>query len=154
MKHTRPEYIADTDRRHRWIRGDWQIAMWALPWVPNQQGEFERNPLSALSRWKILDNLRRSLVPAALMLLLGLSWMIPVWPAFLWVAIGPGDHAVAGCPTGCGRVDQAADRSSVAVASCATSAVIGSLYWRRRFVHWPSYPTKPITARMRCCGRS
>ncbi len=61
--------------------------MWALPWVPNQQGEFERNPLSALSRWKILDNLRRSLVPAALMLLLGLSWMIPVWPAFLWVLL-------------------------------------------------------------------
>jgi len=77
------QYRADVGRRHRWIRGDWQIATWALPWVPNQLGQFERNPLSALSRWKILDNLRRSLVTAALMLLLGVSWLGFAWaPSF------------------------------------------------------------------------
>lgn len=81
------QYGADTSRRHRWIRGDWQIAMWALPWAPEQQGSLGKNPLSALSRWKILDNLRRSLVPAALMLLLGLSWVIPVWPASYWALL-------------------------------------------------------------------
>jgi cellobiose phosphorylase len=81
------QYSIDTGRRHRWIRGDWQIAMWALPWVRNHQGELEKNPLSALSRWKVLDNLRRSLLPAALLLLLGLSWMIPVWPASYWVLL-------------------------------------------------------------------
>ena len=80
-------YIVDTQRRHRWIRGDWQIVMWALPWVPNQLGDVQANPLSAISRWKIIDNLRRSLVPAALMLLLGLSWVIPSWPAWLGVAL-------------------------------------------------------------------
>ena len=81
------QYGADTGRRHRWIRGDWQIAMWALPWAPDRLGSLEKNPLSALSRWKILDNLRRSLVPAALMFLLSLSWMIPVWPASYWTLL-------------------------------------------------------------------
>jgi cyclic beta-1,2-glucan synthetase len=81
------QYSLDADRRHRWIRGDWQIAMWTLPWVLNPTGELERNPLSTLSRWKILDNLRRSLVPAAFMLLLGASWVIPAWPAFYWALL-------------------------------------------------------------------
>ncbi|MBS1563014.1 MAG: cyclic beta 1-2 glucan synthetase, partial [Bacteroidetes bacterium] len=67
-------YEADIRRRHRWIRGDWQIAAWVLPFVPGPDGRYRRNPLSALSRWKILDNLRRSLVPAALTLLLILGW--------------------------------------------------------------------------------
>ena len=53
-------YPADAVRRHRWIRGDWQIALWAAPWVPGPAGGLAKNPLSALSRWKILDNLRRS----------------------------------------------------------------------------------------------
>ena len=70
-------YGADVSRRHRWIRGDWQIAMWAMPWVPHLGEGIVKNPLSALSRWKILDNLRRSLVPAALVLLLALFWLTP-----------------------------------------------------------------------------
>ncbi len=81
------QYSIDAGRRHRWIRGDWQIAMWTLPLVRNEVGALERNPLSALSRWKILDNLRRSLVSAALILLLGLSWVVPVWPASFWVQL-------------------------------------------------------------------
>ena len=75
------QYGADVSRRHRWIRGDWQIAMWTLPWVPNQNWDIENNPLSVLSRWKIFDNLRRSLAPAALLVLLGLSWITPIWSA-------------------------------------------------------------------------
>ena len=69
-------YAADVNRRHRWIRGDWQLAGWLLPSVPGPQGRRLRNPLSALSRWKLLDNLRRSLVPAALTLLLLLGWIL------------------------------------------------------------------------------
>ncbi len=68
-------YSADASRRHRWIRGDWQIARWLLPSVPSANGS-RRNPLPALSRWKIFDNLRRSLVPPALMALLLLSWAV------------------------------------------------------------------------------
>ncbi|UWX04627.1 hypothetical protein H1235_08055 [Pseudoxanthomonas sp. NC8] len=69
-------YAADIKRRARWIRGDWQLLPWLLPWVPRRGGGFERNPLSWLSRGKLLDNLRRSLVaPAAIaLLLMGWAW--------------------------------------------------------------------------------
>jgi cellobiose phosphorylase len=69
-------YSVDAVRRHRWIRGDWQIGQWLLRRVTDGQGQRVRNPLSALSRWKIFDNLRRSLVPAALMLLLLVGWFL------------------------------------------------------------------------------
>jgi hypothetical protein len=63
-------------RRHRWIRGDWQIASWLLPHVPSFGNHREKNPLSRLSRWKILDNLRRSLIPSTMMLLFLLGWTV------------------------------------------------------------------------------
>jgi cyclic beta-1,2-glucan synthetase len=69
-------YPADVSRRHRWMRGDWQIAWWLLPWVPALVSPWVKNPVSALSWWKIFDNLRRSVVPAALLLTLVLSWLL------------------------------------------------------------------------------
>ena len=69
-------YNTDINRRHRWIRGDWQIAQWLLRRVPGPDARRIVNPLSGLSQWKIFDNLRRSLVPAALMLLLLGNWML------------------------------------------------------------------------------
>jgi cyclic beta-1,2-glucan synthetase len=68
-------YATDMQRRHRWIRGDWQIANWFLPFVPKREKGLVSNPLSALSKWKIFDNLRRSLVPFALTLLLLYGWL-------------------------------------------------------------------------------
>ena len=67
-------YIADVNRRRRWIRGDWQIAGWLLSRVPGPGDARPGNPLSGLSQWKIFDNLRRSLEPAALTLLLLFGW--------------------------------------------------------------------------------
>ncbi len=69
-------YNVDMDRRHRWIRGDWQITQWLLPRVPGPDARRMANPLSLLSQWKILDNLRRSFVPVALMLLLLGDWVL------------------------------------------------------------------------------
>ncbi|MEO8170565.1 MAG: glucoamylase family protein, partial [Oxalobacteraceae bacterium] len=75
-----PSYRAEVRRRHRWIRGDWQIAAWLLPYVPVARDAAtgkvrrQRNPLSALSRWKLFDNLRRSVVPLALTALLLTGW--------------------------------------------------------------------------------
>ncbi|MGD9983882.1 MAG: glucoamylase family protein [Porticoccaceae bacterium] len=70
-------YSLDVSRRRRWIRGDWQLAGWLRRRVPGPPGApRERNPLSALSQWKLLDNLRRSLVPAALTLLLLPGWAL------------------------------------------------------------------------------
>ena len=80
-------YSADVSRRHRWIRGDWQIVRWALSSVPGPGVLFQRNPLSSLSRWKIFDNLRRSLVPPALMLLLILGWTVLPTPWFWTSAV-------------------------------------------------------------------
>ena len=76
-------YGADMDRRHRWIRGDWQLAGWLLASVPGPQGRRLPNPLSKLSQWKLLDNLRRSLVPAGLVSLLMLGWALLPQP-WLW----------------------------------------------------------------------
>ncbi|HUG21622.1 GH36-type glycosyl hydrolase domain-containing protein [Piscinibacter sp.] len=93
-------YDTDVKRRHRWIRGDWQIAGWLRRTlrVPVAEGAPEgssasarrakcRNPLSALSRAKILDNLRRSLAPAALIALFLLGWTV-LQPPWLWTLAG------------------------------------------------------------------
>jgi cyclic beta-1,2-glucan synthetase len=61
--------VTELKRRHRWIRGDWQSAPWALPRVPLADGTWGRNPLSALSRWRILDNLRRTVWPGSMLAL-------------------------------------------------------------------------------------
>ncbi len=82
-------YNVDMDRRHRWIRGDWQIVQWLLPRVPGADAHRLANPLSLLSQWKIFDNLRRSLVPVALLgLLLGAwTWVPALSPLAPWLMI-------------------------------------------------------------------
>ncbi len=69
-------YSADVSRRRRWIRGDWQILRWLFPRTPGLNGKSRKNPVSALGRWKLFDNLRRSLLPAALFLLLLVGWTV------------------------------------------------------------------------------
>ena len=82
-------YTSDVSRRHRWIRGDWQIANWLLMRVPGPGGIVLDNPISGLSRWKILDNLRRSLVPPAQISLLFLAWLMLLQPEFwTYVVVG------------------------------------------------------------------
>jgi cellobiose phosphorylase len=73
-------------RRHRWIRGDWQLASWLLWRVPGPHANYQPNPLSALARWKLMDNLRRSLVPLALTLLLAAGW-IGLHDAWFWTMV-------------------------------------------------------------------
>ncbi len=68
-------YSAHNRRKHRWLRGDWQIAEWLRPLVPDESGQMVPNPLSVVSRWKIFDNLRRSLVEPALFLLFLSGWL-------------------------------------------------------------------------------
>lgn len=80
-------YSADALRKHRWIRGDWQVGAWALPFVPNVHNKWEKNPLNALSKWKIFDNLRRSLMPFAYVLLLVLGWTTFQEPWFWTFAV-------------------------------------------------------------------
>lgn len=80
------KYNTDMQRRHRWIRGDWQIANWILPLVPGPGKKILKNPLSLLSKWKIFDNIRRSLVPISILLLLFYGWCFSEAPVF-WTTV-------------------------------------------------------------------
>jgi cyclic beta-1,2-glucan synthetase len=80
-------YSDDVGRRHRWIRGDWQLAGWLGMRVPAPGGGTLPNPLSPLSRWKLFDNLRRSLVAPVLVALLLLCWTMLDGPAFWSAAV-------------------------------------------------------------------
>ncbi|MCR6679397.1 hypothetical protein NVV43_28480, partial [Escherichia marmotae] len=73
-------------REHRWVRGDWQLLPWLGRRVPTADGTRE-NPLPTPERWKILDNLRRSLVPPALIALLALGWTVLPGSPWLWTAV-------------------------------------------------------------------
>ncbi|MHB1992684.1 hypothetical protein [Metallibacterium scheffleri] len=77
---------ADLKRRHRWVRGDWQLGPWLLPYVRNQQNTIESNPISFLGKWKILDNIRRTLLPIALTISFLLGWFFSQSP-MLWTTL-------------------------------------------------------------------
>jgi len=79
-------YDTDVQRRRRWLRGDWQIAAWFLPFVPGGDKHWHRNPLSILSRWKIFDNIRRSLVPFAFTVFVLLGWTL-LSSAAIWTLL-------------------------------------------------------------------
>jgi cyclic beta-1,2-glucan synthetase len=74
--------IAHAVRQKRWVRGDWQILLWLFPFVPTWGG-LRRTRLPLINRWKIFDNLRRSLVAPATVALLSAAW---TWlPGNPWV---------------------------------------------------------------------
>jgi cyclic beta-1,2-glucan synthetase len=80
-------YSADMKRRSRWVRGDWQIFSWFLPFVPGPGRHLYKNPISGLSRWKIFDNIRRSLVPLALTTLVLIGWLVLPSSAFWTITV-------------------------------------------------------------------
>jgi len=80
-------YHAFARREHRWVRGDWQLLPWLRGSVPTPDGGRRRNPLPAVERWKVYDNLRRSLVPPALVALLALGWTALPGPPWFWTAV-------------------------------------------------------------------
>jgi cyclic beta-1,2-glucan synthetase len=75
--------LAHARRLHRWARGDWQILFWLFPWVPTRGG-VERNRLPVIARWKILDNLRRTLVAPATVAFLALTWLVLPGAPLIW----------------------------------------------------------------------
>jgi cyclic beta-1,2-glucan synthetase len=77
-------YSAHTRRKHRWVRGDWQIAQWLFGRVPDETGRFVSNPINTISRWKIFDNLRRSLVEPVTFLMLVMGWFVLPGGALYW----------------------------------------------------------------------
>jgi hypothetical protein len=80
-------YSAYRRRQHRWVRGDWQIAQWLFGKVPDESGRLVKNPISNISRWKIFDNLRRSLVETMTLILLVAGWLgLPGGPLY-WTLV-------------------------------------------------------------------
>ncbi len=79
-------YLAQCARVHRWTRGDWQLLPWLGAYAPGAGGTRYRNPLSSLHRWKIIDNLRRSLSPLSLMLLGVAGWLLIPGIGWWWAA--------------------------------------------------------------------
>ncbi|HXT17475.1 MAG TPA: glucoamylase family protein [Gemmatimonadaceae bacterium] len=78
-------YLTSARRAHRWMRGDWQLLRWLTTRVPGHAGA-NRHPLSALSRWKIADNLRRSTTPVAVLMWLVGGWTILPGTWMTWTA--------------------------------------------------------------------
>jgi cyclic beta-1,2-glucan synthetase len=79
-------YLTFTRRKHRWIRGDWQLLGWLKGTVPGPDGPVQ-NRLSAISRWKIFDNLRRSLVEITQVATLLLGWALLPRFAIGWTGL-------------------------------------------------------------------
>jgi len=79
-------YLTSTRRLHRWIRGDWQLLPWLYSSVPGPRGR-GANPLAPLSRWKILDNMRRSLMPIATLAWLVAGWMLLPGSGLAWTVV-------------------------------------------------------------------
>lgn len=87
-EHYPPDYIAYTRRLHRWVRGDWQLLPWLLPFVPVVGGRAAKNPLSLIDRWKIFENLRRSLFFPLLFAFLIASWLMAPSVLIVWTLLG------------------------------------------------------------------
>ena len=97
-----PHYAAYLHRMHRWVRGDWQLLPWLGPRVPfapsdSARPSLTRNRLGLLDRFKILDNLRRSLIAPSLLVLLAGAWLVLPGQPLVWMLVGllaPGAGAV------------------------------------------------------------
>jgi len=69
-------YITYSKRKHRWIRGDWQLLRWGVGfWATLDKEKRERIKISAISRWKIFDNLRRTLIEIVQFAFFPLVWL-------------------------------------------------------------------------------
>ncbi len=83
-----PNYLTFAARQHRWVCGDWQIARWIWRTVPDASGRAVPNTLPAIARWKILDNLRRSLLAPSLVVLFAAGWTVMPGSSLTWSALG------------------------------------------------------------------
>jgi cyclic beta-1,2-glucan synthetase len=96
-------YAVSAARQHRWVRGDWQLLPWIFGFRRKSATRAEPTTLPLMGRWKLLDNLRRSLsAPASLLALLA-GWMQPINTAATWtgfvllaIALPPLLPAIAG----------------------------------------------------------
>ena len=87
-------YEVAARRHHRWVRGDWQLLPWILGHARDAVGRKEKARIPAEDRWKMVDNLRRSLVAPSSLLVLVAAWILADVPALLWAGLVVGSIAV------------------------------------------------------------
>ncbi len=75
------KYHAHARRHHRWVRGDWQLVPWLRSRIPAAAGQSTTNVISSLGHWKMMDNLRRSLVAPSIFIALVVAWLLLPNPA-------------------------------------------------------------------------
>ncbi|MCC5970732.1 MAG: cellobiose phosphorylase [Pararhodobacter sp.] len=154
-------YPEQSTRMHRWIRGDWQLLPWLGRRVPGPDGTKLANRFTLLGRWKLLDNLRRSLVPVSLIALVLAGWTVLPGNPWIWTGLAvlvPGAHLFTDLVTGFAggrrrgavrltllRAREHAGRWALAVifivndAVTALDAILRTLWrlWRgRRLLEW------------------
>ena len=79
-------YDVAAARQHRWARGDWQLLPWIFGRGASASTGTERTAIPAMGRWKMLDNLRRSLSAPAALLAFIVGWLLPFDAAIIWTA--------------------------------------------------------------------
>ncbi len=82
-----PNYASQIQRKHRWVRGDWQLLPWLFPKVPAAANKKIKNTFDAIDLWKIFDNLRRSLLEPAFLAAFVLGWMMFKKDAWIWTLL-------------------------------------------------------------------
>jgi cyclic beta-1,2-glucan synthetase len=144
-------YAAYAKRMHRWIRGDWQLLPWLLPHVPSVRAGRLRNKLSGIDRWKIVDNLRRSLTSPLLVVLLvsGWLWLSPgarLWtPVALVVLLAPVLPALAGSRRmrlwnlgRCGLAIAFLVYEAIVVVDAIVRVIVRTVFTRKHLLQWTS----------------
>ena len=99
-------YVEHIRRWHRWVRGDWQLLPWLAGRVPAADNRRIASDLSWLDRWKILDNLRRSIIPLALVVLAAAGWFALPGSPWVWTMLAvaaPGAYLFTDLITGLSR---------------------------------------------------
>ena len=109
-------------RQHRWVRGDWQLLPWLAAAVADRSGKRTPNHITALSRWKILDNLRRSLLYPFLFITICLGLGILPGSPYVWIGLSA---ATAASPVLTGVLNVLLAGRIRAVRSARNSTVIG-----------------------------
>src|ERR1700678_692463 len=76
-------YEAGALRQHRWARGDWQLLPWILGFGKSSHSGHKIS-IPAISRWKMIDNLRRTLSTPAMFLTMAVGWLLPHVSPWMW----------------------------------------------------------------------
>jgi cyclic beta-1,2-glucan synthetase len=87
-------YEVAARRNHRWVRGDWQLLPWILGHARDAAGRRQRARIPAHGRWKMVDNLRRSLAAPGSFLMAVAAWVLPAVPPLFWTGLLLGSVAV------------------------------------------------------------